>query len=132
MVVVAYGSLDNSDTVARTFIQNSEGLWLNGRKYVPETGWELEVEDSYCIGTNVKAIIVFNKAYNMGTLTPQKIQQVLRHELGHAIGLRHTFDADYGETEPGIISLMHPNCMSKYSSLTFTDYDMGELNKVYP
>lgn len=132
MVVVAYGSLDNSDTVARTFIQNSEGLWLNGRKYVPETGWELEVEDNYYIGTNVKAIIVFNKAYNIGALTSQKIQQVLRHELGHAIGLRHTFDADYGETEPGIISLMHPNCMSKYSSLTFTDYDMGELNKVYP
>ena len=132
MVVVAYGSLDNSDTVARTFIQNSEGLWLNGRKYVPETGWELEVEDNYYIGTNVKAIIVFNKAYNIGALTSQKIQQVLRHELGHAIGLRHTFDADYGETEPGIISLMHPNCMSKYSSLTFTDYDMGELNRVYP
>lgn len=133
MVVVACGQMLYPEIAAVTFIQNAEGLWVSGLQYVLETDQINELVEGYYIGENVKAIIVFNKnCTDTQNLTLAQKKQVLRHELGHAIGLRHTFNTDYGETEPGITALMHPNCMSKYSSLTFTDYDMGELNKVYP
>lgn len=113
--------------------QGSTGKWVNGLQYTLLTEKDSETIESYYLGENVKAIIVFNKnCTDTQNLTLAQKKQVLRHELGHAIGLRHTFNTDYGETEPGITALMHPNIDSAYSSLTFTDYDMGELNKVYP
>lgn len=133
MVVVACGQMLYPEIAAVTFIQNAEGLWVSGLQYVLETDQINELVEGYYIGENVKAIIVFNKnCTDTQNLTLAQKKQVLRHELGHAIGLRHTFNTDYGETEPGITALMHPNIYSAYSSLTFTDYDMGELNKVYP
>ena len=133
MVVVACGHMLYPEIAAVTFIQNAEGLWVSGLQYVLETDQINELVEGYYIGENVKAIIVFNKnCTDTQNLTLAQKKQVLRHELGHAIGLRHTFNTDYGETEPGITALMHPNIYSAYSSLTFTDYDMGELNKVYP
>ena len=133
MVVVACGQMLYPEIAAVTFIQNAEGLWVSGLQYVLETDQINELVEGYYIGENVKAIIVFNKnCTDTQNLTLAQKKQVLRHELGHAIGLRHTFNTDYGETEPGITALMHPNIDSAYSSLTFTDYDMGELNKVYP
>ena len=90
-------------------------------------------DTEYYVGENVKSIIVFNKSYKYASsLTYSQIKLILRHELGHAIGLRHTFDVNYGETEPGIIALMHPSYLSSYASLTFTNYDISELNAVYP
>ena len=133
MVVVACGQMLYPEIAAVTFIQNAEGLWVSGLQYVLETDQINELVEGYYIGENVKAIIVFNKnCTDTQNLTLAQKKQVLRHELGHAIGLRHTFNTDYGETEPGITALMHPNIDSAYSSLTFTDYDMGELNKIYP
>lgn len=133
MVVVAYGYLRSTKFVALTFKQNSEGQWANGLQYTLLTEKDSETIESYYLGENVKAIIVFNKnCTDTQNLTLAQKKQVLRHELGHAIGLRHTFNTDYGETEPGITALMHPGYVGAYASLTFTDYDRNELNTVYP
>ncbi len=133
MVVVGYGNLNDPDTAARTFKQNSDGAWVSGEKYVLEMDKIYPTDTEYYVGENVKSIIVFNKSYKYASsLTYSQIKLILRHELGHAIGLRHTFDVNYGETEPGIIALMHPSYLSSYASLTFTNYDISELNAVYP
>lgn len=133
MVVVAYGYLRSTKFVALTFKQNSEGQWANGLQYTLLTEKDSETIESYYLGENVKAIIVFNKnCTDTQNLTLAQKKQVLRHELGHAIGLRHTFNTVYGETEPGITALMYPGYVGAYASLTFTDYDRNELNTIYP
>lgn len=58
---------------------------------------------------------------------------VLRHKLGHAVGLRHTYEPSYHEPDPQITALMYPNHnISAYFSDTFQAYDLQELRKIYP
>ena len=133
-VVVEYGYLGESTTAARTYLQNEDGAWLNGVSYDFDMQKEFNpAEGSFSVGETIKGIIVFNYYYiESHNVTPEQIVRILRHEMGHVIGLRHTYDTDYGETDPGISALMYPKYNSSYASSTFTTYDLNELGQVYP
>ena len=49
---------------------------------------------------------------------------------GGFLGLRHTFNVSYGETDTGITALMYPAYKGSFSSLIFTTYDKNEMGKV--
>lgn len=135
MVVVAVGVMFNvkDTTIARTYIQNEDGAWLYGETYDLDAKQVKTNQETFTLGFAKKAVIVFNQYYlRDNNVSKDEIRLVIRHELGHAIGLRHTFDTIYGETDPKITALMHPNYNSQYSSLTFTAYDKGEMNDIYP
>ena len=130
-VVVGNGPVGTSLTAARTFIQSKDGLWFDGKSYNLEIQQQLTYDESFDVGETIKGIIVFNSGH-YNDLTDLQIKTVLRHEIGHVVGLRHTYEPQYSEPDPGISALMHPYYDSPDASLTFTTYDLNELGMIYP
>lgn len=68
------------------------------------------------------------------TTNSANISNVVRHEMGHVIGLRHpweTSDYDNSTSYPsGPAALMYPVTNSNWT--TFQDYDLDEFYKTYP
>lgn len=88
---------------------------------------------SYDTGTIVQSYIYFNMdmqdvSTTVGQITSYQVDVVTKHELGHVLGLRHTFED--GEQVSSISALMHP--YYNQQSSTFQTYDYNELEKTYP
>lgn len=110
---------------ARTYSKNASGNWLAGSR--PSSG---SIEDgSFNTGEIVFSEIHFNPE-NVNAALAEDIQRYLsRHEVGHALGLRHTYE---GEAEVPTIALMHPYVYNSNRRSTFQDYDYVELRKTFP
>ena len=123
-------------TVAQTCCMNSDGDWMFGE----ETSYDENPGTSYVTGTIVRSVIYVNTQIqdepdiidnpNNTTDFPKSIHNVVRHEILHALGLRHPHE--FGEPDSQEYSLMYPSCMSIYTATTLQDYDMNELRKTYP
>lgn len=123
-----YIGFTNNTTVAVTYTRDAQDRWLNG---VSAPG-VYEASSSEIIA--VSSIIYFNPSCTSeNDFTETDYINTLRHELGHAVGLRHTYEPFYNETDPGDIALMYPDCSDTvHFSATFCDYDYDELRKIYP
>ena len=111
---------------ARTYSQNAVGDWL----YNLRPGSAGTEGDSFNIGEIVYSEIHFNPN-NVNSSTTEDIQRYLsRHEVGHALGLRHTFEE--GEDEVSTPALMHPHVYNSNRRDTFQNYDYQELHKTFP
>ena len=123
-------------TVAQTCCMNSDGDWMFGE----ETPYDENPGTSYVTGTIVRSVIYVNTQIqdepdiidnpNNTTDFPKSIHNVVRHEILHALGLRHPHE--FGEPDSQEYSLMYPSCMSIYTATILQDYDMNELRKTYP
>lgn len=135
-VVVTVGTIaiNPKKLGALTLLQDSDGRWINGVGYnFDAKQTTLDMDNSFSIGEVTRAIIVIDKSYiKSDEVTYDELRRIVRHELGHVIGLRHTFDTTYGETDSGITAVMYPAYKGSFSSLIFTTYDKNEMGKVYP
>lgn len=132
-IVVEFGDVRQDEAVAYTYQQNEDGLWVNGDFYSLEKHMSGYYDVGFYVGEVIKSIIVFDVDYfETNDVTSTQVKAILRHEIGHVIGLRHTYEKAYGETAPGISALMYPKYNSSYASSTFTTYDLNELGQVYP
>lgn len=64
-------------------------------------------------------------------------RKLVLHEMGHSIGLRHTYEPSKRGTydadeDPGIVALLHPINDAVNCSDYFENYDYSELYKTYP
>lgn len=120
---------ESNQVFASTFCQNADGEWVDGDS--PDS----EAEPSYTTGTISNVVIEFY-ADNVNTnadpnpiLGDNWIYYLVRHEVGHAVGLRHTFE---GQAETVTKALMHPWVNSSNACITFQNYDLNELHSTYP
>lgn len=119
----------NPNIGASTFCMNSSGEWTNGQMS-PQN----QEVDAYYTGTIIQSYIYVNSKIQTGAAAFDGIDlnYLIRHEICHAMGLRHIFESDYGETDPGYEALMYPFYTSDLAVPTFRDYDILELRKTYP
>lgn len=135
-VVVTVGTIaiNPKKLGALTLLQDSTGRWVDGWSYNFEAKQTIsDMSNSFWVGEVTRVVIVVDPHYiKSDQVTYDELQRIIRHEFGHAIGLRHTFNASYGETDTGITALMYPAYKGSFSSLIFTTYDKNEMGKVYP
>ena len=110
------------DAAAITFRQNKDGEW----DILPETGWPGE----FVNGEIDNVIIAINSSYV--SATSQNFEYVCLHEMGHAVGLQHTYESGSGDTPVNIPALMDPKADSSYARDYLTSWDKEELLKKYP
>ena len=121
------------NTTATTLTCNEEGQWVYGRSPLEYSEYFVEQGlGTLTTGLIYQSAIVLNESffntYNDGTWT-----EVIRHEMGHAIGLRHPWEtSEYpnGNYPEDPAALMYP--LSNDNWLTFTNWDLNELYKTYP
>lgn len=121
---------DSLTAVAETFVCNENGDWIMGR------GPSSSSTNLLYTGMAVGAVIEFySDKVNTDYATQHGfiddwLNYLVRHELGHALGLRHTFEGIENETQTK--ALMHPYVDDENARSTFQSYDILELNKTYP
>ena len=135
-MVVTVGTITTNPSKlgALTLLQDSDGRWVDGWGYNFEAKQTIsDMSNSFWVGEVTRVVIVVDPHYiKSDQVTYDELQRIIRHEFGHAIGLRHTFNVSYGETDTGITALMYPAYKGSFSSLIFTTYDKNEMGKVYP
>ncbi|MDD6033095.1 MAG: hypothetical protein PUC47_06350 [Oscillospiraceae bacterium] len=62
----------------------------------------------------------------------QHLKGLFMHEIGHVLGLRHTYEPSNGQTDPGTVALMHPGSGHINARDSFQDYDYQQYQYTYP
>ena len=122
-----------SDRAGLTYQGNEDGQWVDDNTppggyadFFPTGGLgELLTGKVSC------SVIILQKEYvSQTSFTNAKADNLIRHEMGHVIGLRHPWEAEEHPEGYPPDCLMHPYNVAEYT--TFYDYDYQEFYKTYP
>ena len=119
--------------------ENTEGLTCS---YDEDGNWTPIVPHDYPAADTFKTghytdTVIFMDESKTPALSNYNFTRLLRHEMGHALGLRHPVELGLGEELPDWItsdfkSLMWPYYGESYASTTFEEHDINEMRKTYP
>ena len=122
-----------SSAIGVTYQGNDGGQWTYGR--IPPGGYAdyfpTDGMGNLVSGKVSYSVIILQEEYITQTsFTNAQADNLLRHEMGHVIGLRHPWEV--GEEPEGSPPecLMYPYNSAEYT--TFYDYDYQEFYKTYP
>lgn len=127
----AYGT----GLAAITLTCNENGGWANGDRPPEEYDKDYFSTHSEYVTSKIDyAVIALRESEFVGK-SENYYKNVMRHEMGHVIGLRHPWEtSDYNNNPAlypsGPACLMYP--VSNTNWLTFQDYDLEELYMTYP
>lgn len=136
-VNVVYANLALFDGVSDT----AEGVTIsydeNGN-WTPIIPHGYSGSDTFKTGHYVNTIIFLDPTKTT-QLSNNNFTTLLRHEMGHALGLRHPVELSAGEEIPEWIenatdfkSLMWPYYNHSYASTIIEEHDINEMQKTYP
>lgn len=100
------------------------GRWLNALR--PDYS---SIEDGYFFTGEIAFSEIHLNTIVADSLTSEEQRYLSRHEIGHALGLRHTYE---GEAEVSTVALMHPKIDNPNHRDALQSYDYEELHKTFP